>query len=125
MRRGNLRYNKCRANYKSFSGTSLDEINIDYAKWLLLIKLFGLGVSARKAAAESDVIYPTTLHTFDVMWLSILESQARTDDALNGQIEVDEAFLMAKGREAADAVPKTRRSSLASLREITVSKSRQ
>jgi len=67
MSRGNLRCNKCKTNYKPFSKTQFDRINIDYSKWLVLIKLFDLGISARCAAKEGDVSYPTALYSFDVM----------------------------------------------------------
>ena len=80
MSRGNLRCNKCRTNYKPFSNTQLSKINIDYSKWLVLIKLFDLGISARKATVEDDVSYPTALHSFDTIRFSILEEQSKTDD---------------------------------------------
>ena len=55
MRRENFWCNKYRIDYKPFSGTSLDEIRIDYAKWLILINFFDLEVSARTVAAGSDI----------------------------------------------------------------------
>jgi len=96
MNRGNLRCNRCRTNYKPFSNTQLSKINIDYSKWLVLIKLFDLGISARKATVESDVSYPTALHSFDAIRFSILEEQSKTDDVLKGQIEADEAYFGGK-----------------------------
>ena len=107
MSRGNLRCSKCKINYKPFSDTRFDTINIDYSKWLVLIKLFDLGISARRAAREVDVSYPTALHSFDVMRFSILEEQSKTDDVLKGQIEADEAYFGGKrkgncGRGARD-----------------------
>jgi hypothetical protein len=32
MSRGNLRCSKCKTNYKPFSDTQFDKINIDYSK---------------------------------------------------------------------------------------------
>ena len=96
MSRGNLRCSKCKTNYKPFSDTQFSKINIDYSKWLVLIKLFDLGISARRAAKEVDVSYPTALHSFDVMRFSILDEQSKTDDVLKGQIEADEAYFGGK-----------------------------
>lgn len=96
MSRGILRCNKCKTNYKPFSNTQFNKINIDYSKWLVLIKLFDLGISARKATAEADVSYPTALHCFDAIRFSILEEQSKTDDVLKGQIEADEAYFGGK-----------------------------
>jgi len=96
MSRGNLRCSKCKTNYKPFSDTQFDKINIDYSKWLVLIKLFDLGISARRAAKEVEVSYPTALHSFDTMRFSILKEQSKTDDVLKGQIEADEAYFGGK-----------------------------
>jgi len=96
MCRGNLRCSKCKTNYKPFSSTQLNKININYSKWLVLIKLFDLGISARKAAAEANVSYPTALHCFDAIRFSILEELAKTDDVLKGEIEADEAYFGGK-----------------------------
>ena len=96
MGRGNLRCNKCRTNYKPFSHARFNKINIDYSKWLAPIKLFDLGISARKAATESNVSYPTALHCFDAIRFSILEEQSKTDDVLKGQIEAGEAYFGGK-----------------------------
>ena len=88
-----MRCSKCKINYKPFSDTQFDKINIDYSKWLILIKLFDLGISARRAAREVGVSYPTALNCFDTMRFSILEEQSKTDDVLKGQIEADEAYF--------------------------------
>jgi len=96
MTRGNLRCNKCKTNYKPFSNTQFNRINIDYSKWLVLIKLFDLGISARKATSEADVSYPTALHAFDAIRLSILKELAKSDHVLKGKIEEDEAYFGGK-----------------------------
>ncbi len=96
MSRGNLRCSKCKTNYKPFSDTQFGIINIDYPKWLVLIKLFDLGISARRAAKEVGVSYPTALYSFDIMRFSILEEQSKTDDVLKGQIEADEVLFWRK-----------------------------
>ena len=71
-------------------------INIDYSKWLVLIKLFDLGISARLATTEADVSYPTALNAFDCIRYSILYHLARTNKKLKGEIEADEAYFGGK-----------------------------
>ena len=66
---------------------------------MVLIKLFDLGVSARRAAKEGDVSYPTALYSFDVMRFSILAEQSKTDDVLKGQIEADEVYYFGGKRK--------------------------
>ena len=109
MTRGNLRCSKCKINYKPFSDTQFNAVSIDYTKWLALIKLFDLGISARKAATETDVSYPTALHVFDTIRYSILKELAKIDRVLKGKIEADEAYFggKIKGTRWVE-VPKTR-----------------
>jgi len=94
--RGKLRCKNCKIDYKPFQDTWINTINIDYAKWLVLIKLFDLGISARRAAIEVDVSYPTALNAFDSIRYAILYNLAKTDDILKGEIEADEAYFGGK-----------------------------
>jgi len=96
MARGKLRCKKCKTDYRPFRGTWLDVINIDFTKWLVLIKLFDLGISARMAAREADVSYPTALNAFDCIRYAILYHLAETDKQLKGEIEADEAYFGGK-----------------------------
>ena len=88
-----MRCQDCKIDYRPFWNTRLDIINIDFVKWLALIKLFDLGISARRAAREAGVSYPTALHAFDCMRYSILHELAKTDKILKGEIEADEAYF--------------------------------
>ena len=94
--RGKLRCKDCKIDYKPFAGTCIDIINIDYSKWLVLIKLFDLGISARRASTEADVSYPTALNAFGCIRYSILYHLAGTDKKLKGEIEADEAYFGGK-----------------------------
>jgi len=96
MTKGNLRCSKCKLDYNPFKNTWLNIIKIDYTKWLALIKLFDLEISARRAAKETRVSYPTALHAFDCMRYSILYHLAGTDKKLKGEIEADEAYFGGK-----------------------------
>ena len=63
--RGKLRCEDCKIDYRPFGGTWLDIINVGFTKWLILIRLFDPGISARRAAREADVSYPTALNASD------------------------------------------------------------
>ena len=89
----NLFSKDCKIDYRPFSGTWFDMINIDFTKWLALVKLFDLGTSARRAAREADVSYPTALNAFDCIKYSILYHLAESDKKLKGKIEADEAMF--------------------------------
>lgn len=91
--RGKMRCKHCKTDYKPFRGTWLDIINIDFVKWLALIKLFDLGISARRAAVKSNVSYPTALNAFDCIRYAILYHLAEADHQLKGEIEADEAYF--------------------------------
>jgi len=94
--RGKLRCKDCKIDYRPFSGTWFDMINIDFTKWLALVKLFDIGTSARRAAREADVSYPTALNAFDCIRYSILYHLAESDKKLKGKIEADEAYFGGK-----------------------------
>jgi len=93
MARGKLRCKKCKTDYKPFRNTWLDTINIDITKWRVLIKLFDLGISTRRAAGEDDISYPTALNAFDSIRYAILYRLADTDKKLKGEIETDKAVF--------------------------------
>lgn len=94
--RGKLRCKDCKIDYRPFSGTWFDMINIDFTKWLALVKLFDLGTSARHAAREAGVSYPTAFNAFDCIRYSILYHLAESDKKLKGKIEADEAYFGGK-----------------------------
>ena len=57
--RGILWCMKCEKDYRPFYATWIYDIRIDPIKWLVLIKMFGIGTSARRATMEANVSYPT------------------------------------------------------------------
>ncbi len=63
---------------------------------MVLIKLFDLGTSARCAAREADVSYPTALNAFVCIRYSTLYHLAKSDDKLKGKIEAVEAYFGGK-----------------------------
>ena len=69
------------------------QLRISCVSWFLLIKLFELEMSARKASIELGLSYPTTLKGFDILRGVILQELSRSDDVLRGEIEADESYF--------------------------------
>ena len=80
-------------DYSPFYDTSFCQLRISYVSWLLLIKLFELEMSARKASIQLGLSYPTTLKGFDILRGVILQELSRSDDVLRGEIEADESYF--------------------------------
>ena len=83
-------------------------ININFTKWLALVKLFDLGTSARHADREADVRYPTALHFFDCIRYSILYHLAESDKKLKGKLRLTRCILKVKEREIEVEMLKTK-----------------
>ena len=61
MSRQRLRCKICGKDFNPLKSTKFSEIRISASSWLILIKLFELSVSARKASVEMNMSYKTTL----------------------------------------------------------------
>lgn len=95
--RRRLRCKTCRKDFKPFFANSKFQlVKLPYSKWLALIKLFELSVSARVASEQAQTSYKTALKAFDVIRFSILAQLAEDDDVLRGEIEADEAYFGGK-----------------------------
>ena len=66
MVRGNLCCTKCKIDYRPFGRVRINDVKIDAVKWLVLVKMFDIGTSVRRAV-EPETSYPTALRTFDCM----------------------------------------------------------
>lgn len=86
----------CKKDFKPFSHSKFQLVKISYLKWLALIKLFELSVSAKVASEQTQTSYKTALKAFDAMWFSILEEFAKTDAVLGRETETDEAYFDGK-----------------------------
>ena len=95
MSRGNLRYRDCKGDYRPFAGTWLDVINIDFTKWLVLIKLFDLGISAR-CVARGRCQLSAALNAFDCIRHAILYHLAASDKKLRGKLRLTRRILEEK-----------------------------
>ena len=96
LSKGKVRCKKCRKDYNPFAETLLSKIRLSYSYWLLLIKLFEIEVSARKASRELGISYPTTLKAFNLLRQVIASELAKKDKILKGEIEADEAYFGGK-----------------------------
>jgi len=94
--RNQLRCKICKKDFKAFSSSKFPLVKISYSKWLALIKLFELSLSAKTASDQMQLNYKTTLKSFDTIRYSILEELAKTDRVLKGKIEEDEAYFGGK-----------------------------
>jgi len=109
MNSGRIRCIRCKTDRNPFFGTSFRELRISCVTWLLLIKLFELELSARKASIQLGLSYPTTLKGFDILRGAILRELSRSDEALRGEIEADESYFggKQKGKRGRGAGGKT------------------
>jgi transposase len=94
--RNQLRCKICKKDFKPFSNSKFPLVKISYSKWLALIKLFELSLSAKTASKQMQLDYKTTLRAFDIIRYSILEELAKSDRVLKGKIEEDEAYFGGK-----------------------------
>jgi transposase len=109
VRRKRLLCLGCRYEFGHFTGTYLGSLRIGFRKWLLLIKVFELEASARRAAREVGISYPTALKGFHTIRRAIL-AQDKDSHLLKGEVEADEAYFGGRrkgkrGRGAAGKVP--------------------
>ena len=109
MNQTRLRCKRCRRDYSPFSNTQIFGLKIPIVSLLLLIKLFELEVSARKACSQLDISYPTTLKAFELFRRSIACHLAQEDILLKGEIEADESYFggRRKGKRGRGAGHKT------------------
>jgi transposase len=104
------RCKNCGYTFHDFSNRWINKLRISYKKWLWIVKLFELEVSARKIAEQTKLSYPTALKAVDVIRYSIIAHAHDFDDFLSGEIELDESYFGGKrkgkrGRGAAHKVP--------------------
>jgi transposase len=88
----------------------LNKLNISFKKWLWIIKLFELEISARKIAQQVQLSYPTVLKAVTVIRVSIVANAQYAQGLLHAEIELDEAYFGGKrkgrrGRGTRNKVP--------------------
>ena len=84
------RCKRCGYRFHDFTGRWINKLNISFKKWLWIIKLFELEVSARKLAQQVQLSYPTVLKAVTLLRIAIVANAKDAQDLLNGEIELDE-----------------------------------
>lgn len=104
------RCKRCGYKFHDFSGRWLKKLNISFKKWLWIIKLFELEVSAMKIAQQVGLSYPTVLRAVTIIRIAIAADSKDAKDLFNGEIELDESYFGGRrkgkrGRGAYNKVP--------------------
>lgn len=105
---GRYRCRRCRYTFDVFTGTWVGQARIPLTTWLWLVKLFELEVTARQAALQTGVSYPTALGIFTTSRRALLAQEH--PELLRGEVEADESYFGGRrkgtrGRGAAGKVP--------------------
>jgi len=100
----------CGYKFHDFSGRWINKLNISFKKWLWIIKLFELEVSARKIAQQVELSYPTVLKAVTIIRIALVAHTNDAKDLLNGEVELDESYFGGRrkgkrGRGAYNKVP--------------------
>lgn len=104
------RCKRCGYKFHDFTIRWLNKVKISYKKWLWIIKLFELEVSARKIAQQVQLSYPTVLKAVTIIRVAIIANTKDARDLLNGEIELDKSYFGGRrkgkrGRGAFNKVP--------------------
>lgn len=110
IRRQRYRCKRCAYEFTDWTGRWIGQLRISAKEWLWILKLFELEVSARKAARQLSLSYPTVLKAFGVIRKSLTAMSEDGEVLLRGEIEADEAYFGGRrkgrrGRGAAGKVP--------------------
>jgi transposase len=105
---GRFRCGRCRYTFGLFTGTWVGQARIALTTWLWLVKLFELEVTARQAAIQTGVSYPTALGVFTTIRRALVAQEH--PELLRGEVEADESYFGGRrkgkrGRGAAGKVP--------------------
>ena len=105
-----FRCKRCGYTFHDFSGRWINRLRISYKKWLWIIKLFELELSARKIAQQTGLSYPTVLKAVNMIRAAIVATSSDASDLLGGVVEMDESYFGGRrkgkrGRGAAGKVP--------------------
>lgn len=106
------RCKRCGYTFHDFTNRWINRLHIPFKKWLWIIKLFELEISARKISQQVGLSYPTVLKACHIIRLAVLfGDQSRIHDPLlAGEVEMDESYFGGRrkgkrGRGAAGKVP--------------------
>ncbi len=104
------RCGRCRYTFTDFTGRWINNLRISYKKWLWILKLFELEISARKIAQQVELSYPTVLKAVHLIRMAIIAADRGAEEFLKGEVEIDETYFGGRrkgprGRGARNKVP--------------------
>jgi transposase len=88
-----VRCRQCKRDYWPLKDTKFSLMNITPSKWLYLIKLFELSISANNASRELHLNYKTTLKGYNLLRQIIAKELAKYDELLRDEICADESYF--------------------------------
>lgn len=106
LSRKRIRCRRCRTDYNPLFGSRFSTINLPYSKWLALIKLFELSVSARSSSLQTGLSYKTVLSSFHIIRRAIFEEMTSNDNVFDDEIDTDAAYS-GEGRKGSEKNKKT------------------
>jgi len=96
---GRYRCKSCGHTFGPFTRTWLGQSRLALRRWLWLVKLFELEVTAHVAAQQTEVSYPTALRTFTLMRRALLAEQApELWPLIASEVEADESYFGGRRR---------------------------
>ncbi len=88
---GRYRCRRCRYTFGLFTGRWLGQSRVRPTRWVWLLKLFELEVTARQAAVQTGVSYPTALRVFTLIRRAIVAQEE--PGLLRREVELDESYF--------------------------------
>lgn len=93
---GRYRCSDCRYTFADLTGTWVAQSRISAIKWLWLIKLFELEITAWQAAGQLSMSYPTVLRAFTIIRRAVLAEEE--PELLRQEVEADESYFGGRRR---------------------------
>jgi transposase len=90
------RCSKCKYTFTDFTGRLINKLRIFYKKWLWILRLFELEISAMRIAQQVELSYPTVLKAVHLIRITIIAADKGAEDLLKGEVEIDETYFGGK-----------------------------
>ena len=97
IRRDRYRCSQCGYEFSDFAGRWINKVKVPPRDWLWLIKLFELGISARKVSQQLGISYPTVHKAFHLIRQSITAHSGNADSLLDGEGERGKTYFENRG----------------------------
>jgi transposase len=91
---GRYRCGRCRYTFGLFTRRWLGQARLPLRQWAWVLKLFELEVTARQAAVQTGLSYPTVLRAFTLIRQAILaQEEPALLPLLGREVELDESYF--------------------------------